>query len=385
MQTNNLVIAPVSGKAGRARFVDLGRAFSAQVANFVPQLRREQLELIDPAKNPFFDHAEVQLFIAEANGRDVGRIAAHIDQLALAMPAAQGFGPGTGMFGYFDAEDESVAHALLTTAQDWLRIRGMTRVVGPISLSIWEEPGLLVKGQDQAPTLMMGHHPAQYRGWIENAGFNRVKTLLTYELNIAQPLPPLTERIVKMGERNNRIVVREAGRVDYQADVRIILHILNDAWSGNWGFVPFTEREIAYAAKKLRPLVHPELVRIAELDGRPVAFMITFPDMNEVLSAINGRLFPLGWLRLLRWLRKPRGRNMRVPLMGVLKEHQNTRLASQLAFMMIEYIRREAVTKFCSDRGELGWVLDDNQGMVAIAGAIGSQVNREYWILEKQL
>lgn len=385
MQNSDLVIAPVSGKAGRARFVDLGRVFSARLPHFVPQLRREQLELIDPAKNPFFDHAEVQLFIAQAGGRDVGRISAHIDQLALAMPAAQGFGPGTGMFGYFDAENKAVAHALLATAEEWLRSRGMTRAVGPISLSIWEEPGLLVKGQDQAPTLMMGHHPARYRGWIENAGFSRVKTLLTYELNIAQPLPPLTDRIVKMGERNPRIVIREAGRFDYERDVRIILHILNDAWSGNWGFVPFTDREIAYAAKKLRPLVHPELVRIAELDGRPVAFMITFPDMNEVLSDIDGRLFPLGWLRLLRWLRKPRGRNMRVPLMGVLKEYQNTRLASQLAFMMIEYIRREAVTKFGAERGELGWILDDNQGMVAIAGAIDSRVNREYWIFEKAL
>ena len=385
MQKNDLVIAPVSGKAGRARFVDLGRAFSARLPHFVPQLRREQLELVDPAKNPFFDHAEVQLFIAEANGRDVGRISAHIDRLALAMPAEQGFGPGTGMFGYFDAEDEAVAHALLAAAQEWLRTRDMTRAVGPISLSVWEEPGLLVKGQDQAPMLMMGHHPARYRGWIERAGFVRAKTLLTYELNIAKPLPPLTERIVKMGERNPRIVVREAGRTDYEGDVRIILHILNDAWSGNWGFVPFTDREIAYAAKKLRPLVHPELVRIAELDGRPVAFMITFPDMNEVLRDIDGRLFPLGWLRLLRWLRKPRGRNMRVPLMGVLREHQNTRLASQLAFMMIEYIRREAVAKFGADRGELGWILDDNQGMVAIAGAIDSRVNREYWIFEKPL
>lgn len=385
MLNDNLVITPVAGKAGRVRFVDLGRAFSARLPHFVPQLRREQLELVDPAKNPFFDHAEVQLFVAEAGGRDVGRIAAHIDRLALAMPASQGFGPGTGMFGYFDAEDEGVARALLAAAEDWLRTRRTTRVLGPISLSVWEEPGLLVKGQDHPPTLMMGHHPASYRGWIEGAGFAKAKTLLTYELNIAQPLPPLTDRIVKMGERNPRIVIREAGRTDYEGDVCIILHILNDAWSGNWGFVPFTDREIAYAAKKLRPLVYPELVRIAELDGRPVAFMITFPDMNEVLSDIDGRLFPLGWLRLLRWLRKPQARTMRVPLMGVLKEHQNTRLASQLAFMMIEYIRREAVTKFGADRGELGWILDDNQGMVAIAGAIDSRVNREYWIFEKAL
>lgn len=385
MQDQKLVIVPVSGKAGRARFVDLGRAFAARLPHSVPQLRREQLELVDPARNPFFDHAEVQLFIAERAGRPVGRISAHIDRLALEMPAEQGFGPGTGMFGYFDADNETVAHALLATAEEWLRARGMTRAVGPISLSVWEEPGLLVRGQDHAPMLMMGHHPAEYRGWIESAGYARAKTLLTYELPIRKGLPPLIERIVRSGERNGRITIREAGRTDYAGDVRIILEILNDAWSDNWGFIPFTDREIAYAAKKLKPLAHPELVRIAELDGRPVAFMLTFPDMNEALADINGRLFPFGWLRLLRWLRHPDGRNMRVPLMGVVKEHQNTRLASQLAFMMIEYIRRAAVDRFGASRGEIGWILDDNQGMVAIADAIDSTVNREYWIFEKPL
>lgn len=385
MEVQQVVITKLSGKAGRARFVDLGRAFAARVPNAVPQLRREQMELVDPAANPFFDHAEVQLFLATREGRAVGRVAAHIDRLALDLPPEQGFGPGTGMFGYFDAEDEETARALLAAAEEWLRRRSMTRAVGPISLSIWEEPGLLVRGQEHRPTVMMGHHPAHYRGWIESAGYARAKTLLTYDLSIAEELPPLIQRIVKSGERNGRIVIREAGRGDYDGDVRIILHILNDAWSDNWGFVPFTDREVAHASRKLKPLIHPELVRIAELDGRPVAFMLTFPDMNEALARIDGRLFPLGWLHLLRWLRRPRVRTMRVPLMGVLKEHQNTRLASQLAFMMIEYIRREAVAKFGASRGELGWVLDDNAGMNAIADAIGSTVNREYWIFEKAL
>lgn len=375
----------VCGKAGRARFVDLGRAFASGVPHYVPQLRSEQMELVDPRKNPFFDHAEVQLFVATRGGEDVGRISAHIDHLALQMPTGQGFGTGTGLFGYFDAADEAVARALLQAAEAWLRERGMTRALGPISLSVWEEPGLLVQGQDHAPTVMMGHHPAHYRAWIEGAGYSPVKSLVTYELDIKQEFPPLIRRIVQSGERNGRIAIREAGRLDYEGDVRIILQILNDAWSDNWGFIPFTDREIAHAAKKLKPLVQPELVRIAELDGRPVAFMLTFPDMNEALSAINGRLFPLGWVRLLRWLRHPRARTMRVPLMGVVKEHQNTRLASQLAFMMIEFIRRAAVTKFGAERGEIGWILDDNQGMIAIANAIESRVNREYVIFARPL
>lgn len=385
MTDRNVSIVAVCGKAGRARFVDLGRAFASRVPHYVPQLRSEQLELVDPRKNPFFDHAEVQLFVATRGGEDVGRISAQIDHLALQMPTVQGFGPGTGLFGYFDAADEPVARALLEAAEAWLRERGMTRALGPISLSVWEEPGLLVQGQDHAPTVMMGHHPAHYRAWIEGAGYSPVKSLVTYELDIKQEFSPLIRRIVQSGERNERITIREAGRPDYEGDVRIILQILNDAWSDNWGFIPFTDREIAHAAKKLKPLVQPELVRIAELDARPVAFMLTFPDMNEALSAINGRLFPLGWARLLRWLKHPRARTMRVPLMGVVKEHQNTRLASQLAFMMIEFIRRAAVTKFGAERGEIGWILDDNQGMIAIANAIESRVNREYVIFGKPL
>jgi GNAT superfamily N-acetyltransferase len=378
-------IEPVTGKDQRAAFVDLGRAFSDRLPHFVPQIRSEQLELVDPVKNPFFGHARVQLFIASRGGVPVGRISAHIDELALAMPAEQGFGPGTGFFGYFDAEDESVARALLAAAEAWLAGEGMTRVLGPISLSVWEEPGLLVKGQDHAPMLMMGHHPAHYAGWIEAAGFTRAKTLYTYDLDITKPFPPLVQRIVQSGQKNARINVRRVRKKDWDAEVATVLGILNDAWSDNWGFVPFTPAEVAYAGKKLRPLIFEELNMIAEVDGRPVAFMLTWPDVNDALAKIGGRLFPFGWITMLRWLRHPRGAGMRVPLMGVLKEFHGSRLASQLAFMMIETIRLEANGKFGSTRGELGWVLEDNQGMVAIADTIQSTINREYAIYEKRL
>jgi len=380
-----IVIEPVLDKRGRVAFVDLGRAFAARLPHSVPQIRSEQIELVDPAKNPFFGHARVQLFIARQGGRAVGRISAHIDELALAMPATQGFGPGTGFFGYFDAEDEAVARALLAAAEAWLAGEGMTRVLGPISLSIWEEPGLLVKGQDHAPMLQMGHHPAHYAGWIEAAGYVRAKTLYTYDLDIVKPFPPLVQRIVQSGEKNARITVRRVRKKDWDSEVAIILAILNDAWSDNWGFVPFTPQEVAYAGKKLRPLIFEELNMIAEVDGRAVAFMLTWPDLNAPLAKIRGKLFPFGWITMLRWLRAPRGAGMRVPLMGVLKELHNSRLASQLAFMMIETIRKEANTTFQSKRGELGWVLEDNQGMVAIADTIQSTINREYAIYERGL
>lgn len=378
-------IVPVSDKRGRAAFVDCGRAFSDRLPNFVPQIRSEQIELVDPGKNPFFGHARVQLFLAMRGGKAVGRISAHIDELALAMPAEQGFGPGTGFFGYFDAEDEDIARALLASAEAWLAGEGMRRVLGPISLSIWEEPGLLVSGQDHPPMIMMGHHPAHYAGWIEAAGYARAKTLYTYDLDITHGFGPLVERLVQTGKRNARINVRRVRKDRWDEEVATILAILNDAWSDNWGFVPFTPAEVAYAGKKLRAIIHEELNVIVEMDGRPVAFMLTWPDVNDALAKIKGRLFPFGWIHMLRWLRHPKGAGMRVPLMGVLKELHGTRTAGQLAFMMIEAIREEAIAKFQSTRGELGWVLEDNQGMLAIADTIQSKVNREYAIYQRAL
>ena len=385
MSAGEIVIEPVEGKQRRARFVDLGRAFAAREPHAVPQLRSEQLELVDPGKNPFFGHASHQLLVATRDGRDVGRISAHIDHLALELPPEQGMGPGTGMFGYFDAEDEAVAGALLARAEDWLRTQGMTHVIGPISMSVWEEPGLLVKGQDHAPTIMMGHHPEAYAGWIESAGYVREKTLLTYDLDVTEDFPPLIRRIVQSCQRNERIRIRPVDKSRWAEEVEIVLSILNDAWSKNWGFVPFTPEEIAYAGKKLKPIIHENLNMIAELDGRPVAFMLTFPDVNGVLKQTGGKLLPFGWVRMLRWLRKPTGSAMRVPLMGVLRELHNSRLASQLAFMMISQIRVNATEAYGAKRAEIGWILDDNQGMKAIADAIDSSVNREYLIYRKPL
>ena len=380
-----VVIDPVEGKRGRALFVDTGRRFASREPHAVPQLRGEQLELVDPAKNPFFGHAVHQLFVARRGDAVVGRISAHIDRLALELPRQQGFGPGAGMFGYFDAADEAVAHALLRAAEDWLRGQGMDRAIGPISMSIWEEPGLLVSGQDHAPMIMMGHHPEIYQHWIESAGYARAKTLLTYDLDVTVGFPPLIRRIVQSGQRNERISLRPVDLSRWDEEVETILAILNDAWSNNWGFIPFTNAEIAYAGKKLKPIIHPQINLIAEVDGKPVAFMLTLPDINDVLRKVNGRLWPLGWLRLLRWMRKPSGAGMRVPLMGVRRELHNSRLASQLAFMMISQIREVAIAEYQTKRAEIGWILDDNQGMKAIADAIGSTVNREYAIYERSL
>ena len=262
----------------------------------------------------------------------------------------------------------------------------MTRMVGPLSLSIWDEPGLLVAGFDQAPTVMMGHHKPDYAAWIEAEGHNPIRDLNTYELDITKPFPAVVQRIVTTGERNPSIRVRRVDRSRFADEAGVILSILNDAWAGNWGIVPFTAAEIEHAGKKLKPLVYEDLVRIAEYDGIPVAFMMTLPDLNELLKELNGKLYPLGFFRLLWWLRgRPEVTRMRVPLMGVKMQYQGSRLASQLAFMMIEHIRRDAVSRFGATRAEIGWVAEDNRGMVSIADMIGSTVNRTYRVYGQDL
>ena len=385
MNQAELVIAPVTSKNERKSFVDLAYRLNASDPNWVPPLRMEAMELVTPGKNPFFDHADVQFFLARRGGELVGRISAHIDHLAVAQPVEQGMGPGTGNWGMLEATDAEVAGRLIATAEQWLRDKGMTRVLAPLSMSIWEEPGQLVQGFDHPPTVMMGHQPERYRDWIEALGYQTAKTLYTYELDITQSFPPLIQRIVQSGEKNPRIRIRNVDRSRFDEEAALILDILNDAWSDNWGFVPFSAREIAYAGKKFKPIVHEDLIMVAEYDGEPVAFMMTLPDLNEALKPMGGRLFPFNWVKLLAWLRKPRVRTMRVPLMGVRKHLQSSRLASQLAFMMIEAIRLNSVARYGATRGEIGWILEDNQGMVAIADAINSHVNKAYRIYDKAL
>jgi GNAT superfamily N-acetyltransferase len=381
----HMTVRPVETAADRKAFVEVAFRLNAGDPNWVPPLKQEVYGLIRPGKNPWFDHAEAQLFIAERDGCVVGRISAHIDHLALAQPAAQGMGPGTGNWGMMEAEDEAVFQALIARAEDWLRAKGMQRSLGPFSLSVWDEVGLQVSGFDHPPTVMMGHNSPAYRGWVEAAGYAPAKSLYTYELDIAQDFPPLIQRSLQSGERNGRIAIRKVDKSRFNEEAVLILGLLNDAWSDNWGFVPLTDAEIAYAGRKLKSIVFEDLIRVAEFEGEPVAFMITLPNLNEVLKSLNGSLFPLGWAKLLWWLRAPKVKTGRVPLMGVVKRLQASRLASQIAFLMIEHTRRAAVANYGASRAEIGWVLDDNHGMRAIAETIDSRINRVLVIYEKAL
>ena len=380
MNSAALTVRPVLTKRDKKAFVDLAWEVYEDDPAWVPPLKDEIHSLITPGKNPWFEHARARLWLAERAGQVVGRISAQVDDLVQ-----QHMGQGTGQWGMFEVLDGDAAAKLIATAEEWLRGQGMSSALGPISLSIWDEPGLEIEGFAEPPTAMMGHHRPQYQAWIEAAGYHKAKDLLTYELDITHWEDPKIDRLIAMGERNPHIRIRIVDKSKFDEEARIILNLLNDAWSSNWGYVPLTEAEIKYAGKKLKPIIFNELVRIAEVDGEPAAFMLTIPDINELIRDLNGELFPFNFIKLLWRLRKPRTRRLRVPLMGVAKKLHQTRLASQLAFMMIEYTRRDATTKYGATHGEFGWILEDNKGMLSIAELPGAAVNHRYRIYEKPL
>lgn len=377
-----VAIRAVRSSADRKAFIALPWSLYAEDPNWRPPLKQEVAALIGgPRHNPWFGHARAEFWIAVREEKVVGRISAQVDQLVLLH-----MGAGTGQWGMFESiDDDDVSASLIAAAESWLRGCGMTRSLGPFSLSIWDEPGLLVDGHAIPPTVMMGHHRPYYQRHVEAAGYRGVKDLHTYELPIRAGFPPAVDRIVAAGEKSSRLRIRNVDKSRFAEEAALILDILNDAWSDNWGFVPLTPAEVAHVGKKLKPIVFEDLIRIAEVDGEPVGFMITLPDINELTADLDGSLFPFGWAKLLWRLRAPKVKRMRVPLMGVRKTHQGSRLASFMAFMMIEYIRRAAVADFGATHGEIGWILDDNGPMKSIADIIESKVTKTYRIYEKSL
>jgi hypothetical protein len=371
-------IVPVQGRAARTRFLDLPHRLYRDDPNWVPPLRFERRRFLDPRHNPYFAQAEVALWLACRGNRTVGRISAQIDrraQSAFGMPVAQ--------FGFLEAEDDpQVFAALLGMAADWARARGARALLGPFSFSINDECGLLIAGFDRPPTLMMGHSRPYYVRRVEEQGFAKARDLIAYDYDLAAPLPPRAERLLGHARSNSRLRFRSLRR--YAEDVRIVVEIFNDAWAENWGFVPFSSREMRHLAAELRPLVMRDLVCIAEVEGEPAAMAIAVPDLNAAIADFGGRLLPLNWARLLWRLRLRRPRAARLLLMGVRRTWRQTPLSAALAFGVIAALR-EGGLKHGFRRAELSWILEDNTAMRHMIEALGGVAYKTYRIYRKEL
>ena len=337
-------------------------------------VKREQVS----EANHFFEHARWRAWIAYRAGEPVGRITAQIDEMHLKQHA-----DGTGYFGMLEADDDSdVFAALFEAAEDWLRSEGMTQVRGPFNLHVNEEVGLLVEGFETPPYVLMGHARRWYGPAVEGQGYRGVKDLLAYHVRPDFEAPRVMMRLAN--RVSDRVVVRSVRRKHLLEDARIMLEIFNDAWQKNWGFVPLSEAEWVETVTTLAKLMPDDYIQIAEYDGEPVAFIVALPNINEAARDLNGRLLPFGWAKLLWRLKVRHPKTARVPLMGVRQSHQSSRLGPTLAFMVIDSVRKALHARGVEDV-EMGWILEDNDGMRNIIETIGGQAYKRYRIYEKEL
>ncbi|MBK8771338.1 MAG: hypothetical protein IPM06_12985 [Rhizobiales bacterium] len=377
---SELTVRPVSDKAGIRAFLDVPFPLYRNDPNWVAPLYLERLDHLNPKKNPYFQHADVQLFVAYRDGKPVGRISAQHDRLRL-----EHHKDNTGQFGFFESVDDvNVARALLDTAGGWLKARGLSRVQGPFNFSINDELGLLVRGFEHKPNMMMGHALPYYQGLMEANGLRKAKDLIAYYVDDLGPLPPLLMRVTKRALATGDIVIRPLDKKQIKRDIGIVMDIFNDAWSHNWGFVPFTSAELEKLANDMKMLVHGEYVTIVTYKGEYAAMSVTLPNLNDWIDGFGGKLLPFNWLKLAKSVMAKRPPSIRMPLLGVRKKFQDGVLGSALAVAAIDHVRNYHIsrgTKSC----EMSWILEDNMRIRHIIEELGSVAYKTYRIYEKDL
>ena len=378
-QTNEgpLRVVPVEGRRGLRQFIRLPWSIYRDDPAWVPPLLMERHQHLS-SRNPFFEHAKWKFWLAYRGATPVGRISAQIDQLHLKR-----YEDSTGFFGLLEAEDEAETfRVLMNTAETWLRDQGMRRVLGPFNLSINQECGLLVEGFDTPPMVMMGHARPYYSSRVEENGYKKAKDLLAYRIESDFELTRAMRALIKRAA--GKVSIRSLRKERFSEELDILQDIFEDAWSENWGFVPFTKAEFKHLGQNLKHLVHTEYVQIAEVEGAPDAMIVGIPNVNEIIKDLNGRLLPLGWFKLFWRLRMTRPKTARVPLMGVRKRHHNSLLGAALAIMVVERVRRLGI-KYGAKEVELSWILDDNKGMRNILESLGGVVYKRYRVYGKKL
>jgi len=370
-------VRPVSSKRERDAFIKLPWRLYAAESNWVAPLLFERREFLNPRKNPFFQHAQVQLFLAFRDGRAVGRISAHID---ANLDAFQG--TKWGLFGFFECEDDpEVARALIGAAETWLRARGRTKMVGPMDFTTNDECGLLIEGHERRAIILSGwHHPYYQRLLEESAGLEKAMDLLMWELHI-EHRDRVHEAIWQVAadvEAKHGIVCRNFVKKDLEAEVSRFLEVYNAAWERNWGFVPLSEEELRHYAKNLKPILDENWAMVAEKrdTGEVVGAALTLPDYNQVLAQLDGRLLPFGWVKALRERRKID--RVRVFALGVKPEFQHTGVAARFYQMHFDAAERTP-----QKRGEMGWILETNEPMNRAMEGMGGEVVRRFRVYER--
>lgn len=378
--TQTISVRPVAGKADLKAFLDLPFGLYRNDPNWVAPLYLERQEHLDPRKNPYFRHADAALFLASRDGRTVGRISAQVCRLR-----SERYADGAGQFGFLEAEDDPAVFAgLAEAASSWLRARGMSHMQGPFNFSINDEMGLLIDGFDTPPSMMMGHALPYYAKNLETLGFAKAKDVLAYDFHDAGDIPRRLKAAYDRALANPDIKVRPLDKRQLMRELGIIVAIANDAWSDNWGFVPWTQEEMTALGNNLKMLVTGDYIAISEYKGEPVAMAVSLPNINDWIHGLDGRLLPFGWAKLAWNLLARPPRAIRMPLMGVKKAHHGTALGGILGMAAIARVRGYHVSRGTM-RGELSWILEDNMPMRRMIEVFGGTPYKTYRIYEKAI
>lgn len=340
---------------------------------WVAPLPADEKARLTPGKNPYFEHAEAAYFLAVDGGRVVGRISASTDRNYDAIHDER-----QATFGFFEAENEAAALALLREAESWARGKGAVVLRGPMSFTTNDECGLLVEGFGRRPALLMPYNGPEYAGWIEAAGFRKAKDLYSFRVPVPEEPYPAFARAARAVRRRERVTTRGLNMKKFDEELARVKEIYNSAWEKNWGFVPMTDHEIDHMASQLKPAVLPSLIRFAEVDGKAIAFVLIVPDVNIVLQPLRGRLFPFGIVRLLWGL--PRLRESRLMALGIRDEWRMKGIAP----LLIEEISVES-RKHRHTECEVGWTLEDNDLVNALIVDMKGRRSGVYRIYEKRL
>ena len=373
-------IVPVQTKQQWRDFHHLPFAIYQGDPHWVPPLLLERKFHFQPKHNPFFQHAHAAFFLAYRDGVPVGRITAQIDRLHL-----ERYQDATGHFGFIEAVDEAdVFAALLGAAEDWLRGQGMKRAIGPVSFSLWDQPGLLVEGFDTPPYVMMNHHRPYYQNRIAAQGYEKAEDLIAYRYG-PDASTKTWDRLMARALRGGEITLRNI-HMDkrFKDEVAMLLDIINDAWSDNWGYVRMTQAEIDELAGVLKLLLRPGDVAIAEYQGKACAFTAIFPNLNEAIADMNGRLFPFNWIKLLWRMKVTRPKTARMPMMGVRKSLQASPVGAALALSVMRSVREFNFARGVVD-SELSWILARNSRVRHVIEMVGGVPYKTYRVYEKAI